>query len=307
MSRTADLHDGETLPFRFLVIKAEEAESKNGKTYVKTVMVNKEDKIDLNIFDKTLSSFPFLGKVVDIMLTKNGQYYNLHGDINLVYGADMSEFIPEEPIDTDRVVREFRNSIQGMSEHPIVQQITNKIFEDNIDKFVEWTAAKSMHHNRKKGLAYHEYRMLRAAKSLAFIYELNNVYIEAGVILHDIAKIRELSMDEFGNVDYTVEGDLLGHIYIGAEMIQDACHELGIDPKEEDVLILKHMILSHHGKLEFGAVKFPATKEAYALSMIDDFDSKIWKYESIMGEMEAGTVSNMGKGRDMPSVYKYND
>lgn len=113
--------------------------------------------------------------------------------------------------------------------------------------------------------------MLKIAKSLCDIYPLlNRSLLYSAIILHDIGKVRELS----GPVatTYTVEGNLLGHISIASDEVAEAAKELGID--SEEVMLLRHMILAHHGKMEFGSPKLPHLKEAEILFFIDNIDAK---------------------------------
>ena len=148
-----------------------------------------------------------------------------------------------------------------------------------------------MHHNYIGGLLYHIWRMMRSGICMSTVYNLDRTMLSAGIILHDIGKLVELKSDEFGSAEYTIAGNLFGHLYIGAEMIDKTRAALGLE-ESEDVMLLKHMILSHHNKLEFGAVKRPATKEAFALAMIDEMDSKIEQYEQELNKLEPGTCGN---------------
>lgn len=125
----------------------------------------------------------------------------------------------------------------------------------------------------------------------------------SAAILHDIGKLRELQMDNLGNAEYTIEGNLYGHLYLGAVMIREACSACGIDENSKTIQLLIHMILSHHGKMEYGAVKTPATREAYVLHILDDLDSKLWIYEDTMKNTEPGTFSQPNRWLDGAVVY----
>lgn len=125
----------------------------------------------------------------------------------------------------------------------------------------------------------------------------------SAAILHDIGKLRELQMDSIGNAEYTMEGNLYGHLYLGAIMIREACSACGIDENSKTIQLLIHMILSHHGKQKYGAVKTPATREAYVLHILDDLDSKLWIYEDTMKNTEPGTFSQPNRWLDGAVVY----
>ncbi len=151
------------------------------------------------------------------------------------------------------------------------------------------------------GLAYHVVSMLRIAKSLAGLYpSLDTDLLYAGVILHDLGKVRELS----GPIDttYTVEGKLLGHISIMSNELTEAAKELGIEG--EEVLVLQHLILSHHGKGEWGSPKAPAIREAEVLHMIDNVDAKINMMDRALERVQPGTFSERIKPLDNRSFYK---
>ena len=137
------------------------------------------------------------------------------------------------------------------------------------DKFFTYPAASSHHHNFASGLSYHVLTMLEIAKSLCNIYPLlNRSLLYSSIILHDLGK------GNYGPVatTYTVEGNLLGHISIASDEVAEAAKELGIDG--EEVMLLRHMILAHHGKMEFGSPKLPHLKEAEILFFIDNIDAK---------------------------------
>jgi 3'-5' exoribonuclease len=129
----------------------------------------------------------------------------------------------------------------------------------------------------------------------------------AGASLHDIGKLRELDVDPYGVTTYTVEGNLFGHLFIGPMMVDEACRELGIDPTKEKVMLLKHMIASHHKKQDQGAVRPPATAEAYTLAVLDDLDSALYKYNDEFKKLEPGTMTTQLNRDFGTAVYKMNN
>ena len=129
-----------------------------------------------------------------------------------------------------------------------------------------------MHHNYIGGLSYHVIGMLHLADGFINTYNyLNSDYVYAGIILHDIAKVLELT--EPINPQYSTEGQLVGHLVMGAMEIKMASKELGYEDSEE-ALVLIHMLISHHGVPQFGAAKKPMVAEAMLLWYIDSIDSK---------------------------------
>ena len=153
-----------------------------------------------------------------------------------------------------------------------ILKITKKALKKCEKSFFLYPAGQRLHHNYVGGLAHHTLGMLNLANDFAknFPY-LNKDYLFAGVILHDLGKTVEFTGVE--NTEYSLEGQLLGHLVIGGFSVHDIACELGLENKEE-VLLLEHMVISHHGQPAFGACKRPQTAEAAALWYIDTLDSK---------------------------------
>ena len=166
--------------------------------------------------------------------------------------------------------------------------------EDNREKLLTWAAGKSVHHNIRGGLLYHMYTMLQSASQLYKVYKnilpLDRDLLFAGVILHDIGKVRELSCSSIMSIDYTPDGNLLGHLFIGAEMVGECAKKLGLP--EEKTLLLQHMLLSHHGKREMGAVTLPAIPEASILPHVDCMDAEMYMFRSAREETKPGEMSD---------------
>lgn len=146
--------------------------------------------------------------------------------------------------------------------------------------------------------------MLKSASRLAEVYKdtLDTKLLYAGVILHDIGKIKELECNVLGSADYTSDGNLLGHLFIGAEMVSEYAKKYDLGEIEER--LLKHMIVSHHGKREFGAIALPAIPEAMLLHHIDCMDAEIYQYEEVRKNMKADSMSDRVFGLNDVHVYK---
>ena len=144
--------------------------------------------------------------------------------------------------------------------------------------------------------------MAKASEVYTNIYEVNGDIITAGVILHDIGKLKELDTDDLGSASFTTEGRLFGHLLLGVMMIEEVAKEIGTP--NEIVEQLEHIIASHHGKYEYGAIALPATKEAEIVYMLDMADSRIYMYEEAYKKVEPGEMSDYVKGLDK-SVIKF--
>ena len=301
--KVKDIKKGFKGTVRALLRSVEENVGKTNSTYVTIAFSDGEGDYKANCFSRSAKDFPPKGTIVDLdVVFKENGYLNIDG-FQTAYGADVSEFVPHAPIDINMAMGDIDMAVAKMAVRPELCRVVKYCVDKHRNNLKNWSAAKSYHHNYLGGLLFHIWRMLKSGEQAARIYELDSVLLNAGIILHDIGKLRELAVDGLGTAEYTLEGELFGHLYMGAEMIEEACRALSIDSKCEDIMLLKHMILSHHNKLEYGAVRRPATKEAYVLSMLDDMDAKIWQFENALKDMEPGTTAQV-KNLDGVAIYK---
>ena len=163
--------------------------------------------------------------------------------------------------------------------------------------FYSSSAAKSMHHNLYGGLVYHTSRMVDAAFAICDVYTmLDRELLVCGAAIHDLGKLKELKTSDTGVASYTTEGSLLGHALLGIEMIDEevAARDAAAGRQtydRDDIMCIKHLIASHHGKLEWEAIKLPAMPEAMMLHELDMIDSRIYIYEETLSKTEPGTLS----------------
>jgi 3'-5' exoribonuclease len=185
---------------------------------------------------------------------------------------DFLEFAKMSKEDLKDAVREY---IVKM-ENPILKKLVLELLKDYVDEYFVHPAAKVMHHNYVSGLAYHVYSMLKLADAHLELYPfLNKDLVYAGIILHDLGKIVEMTKE---TGEYTKAGNLLGHITISVNKLHQKSVELGVEESEE-TLLLQHIILSHHGLLEYGSPKEPIIPEAYLIYMLDYTDSRMASLE----------------------------
>ena len=150
--------------------------------------------------------------------------------------------------------------------------------------------------------------MLKTGVIFSRVYSFNKEILYTAIILHDMGKLQELETDSIGAADYTVDGILFGHTMLAIEWIDQMAAEAtasGLPYDQEKIRLLKHCIASHHGKLEYGAVTMPATKEAMLLHEIDMIDSRMYQYEQVEKELKPGEMSEHIFGLDS-RVYKPN-
>ncbi|MDX9691361.1 MAG: metal-dependent phosphohydrolase, partial [Acholeplasmataceae bacterium] len=185
----------------------------------------------------------------------------------------------------------------------VLKEITEKIYLENERAFYLHPAATKFHHAYVGGLSYHTLTMLKLIEPFIQIYPyLNHDLLIAATILHDMSKIGEIS-----GVDgeYTKEGLLIGHLVMQTVDIDRVARQLGYE-NEEEVLLLKHMIISHHGQFNFGSPKKPQTGEALLLWFVDTIDSKFTVLGEVLEDTKEGTFTNMISVMDKMRFYKTN-
>ena len=290
-----------------LIIALSEKSQKNGGTYVDVKTTDGFSKIDMKFFNKSVAELASKGisegMVADFDLFVqdfNGAKSIRIDDIRpSKSGAVPTDFLVTAPIDTkvafDKICEylQKKTAAGAGGEYTPITDLAYQLLQENKDAFIFAGAAKGMHHDLIGGLMYHTYRMFAMATRVCQIYKsLDEDILISAVALHDIAKLREMNTSPMGDITYTVEGQLMGHLYMGAEMIHDyALANPGkYDP--EKVMLLKHMILSHHLNPEWGAVKGPSTAEAQMLHYIDQIDAKMYVFETRFEDLAPGSVTD---------------
>jgi len=265
----------------FLVLDKNVAATKNGKPYIALNLSDKTGSVKARVWDNAekLSQQFDAGDIV----TVKSYSVSYQGDIQLNVNniikisdddTDLTFFLPSSENDPDKCMEEIFEIINKIKNDNL-KKLLQTIFSDDfiLSAFKKAPAAKTIHHDYIGGLLDHTLNVTRLAKDLSKYYKnIDTDLLITGAILHDIGKIYELSYDR--NFEYTDEGRLVGHISIGVEILNEKVSLLPGFPLEL-ILILKHMILSHHGKFEFGSPKRPKTLEAMMLHYLDDIDSKI--------------------------------
>jgi 3'-5' exoribonuclease len=197
--------------------------------------------------------------------------------------ADHADFFPVSERDLEEMFAEVRGIIAGIG-NPHLKALLEAVFGDQqiARLYRRAPAAKSVHHAYLGGLMEHVLSLCKFCRFAAAHYEdIDADLLLAGALLHDVGKIYELSYDRsFG---YTTEGQLLGHIVIGIRMIEEKLRTLPDFPPRLAALV-EHMVLSHHGRLEFGSPKVPLFPEAMLLYCLDDLDSKMECMRSLVAE-----------------------
>ncbi len=217
--------------------------------------------------------------------------------------ADMSELVPCAPVEPVAAYAAILKTVFEFGDADI-RALTQSILTKNREKFLLCPAAVKLHHATRGGLAHHTLSVLRLAKAVAEAYPyLRKDLLYAGVILHDIGKLREMDTAETGLADsYTAEGMLIGHICIGVIDVALAAKEIGIP--EEKALCLEHMLLAHHGQPEYGSPKYPMFPEAEVLSQLDMLDSRLYEMQAALEGVREGGFSERQWALDNRPLYR---
>lgn len=226
------------------------------------------------------------------------------GKVSDAEGVKVEDYIPSAPYSAEHMYNFIINVINEKMQDDEFKKICLSILEENKKELMIAPAAKKNHHAVRSGLLYHTSTMLRGAIALSSIYSfLKRDLLFTGVILHDMGKLFEMKQNEVGLVsEYTTEGTLLGHIIQGVNYVDEIGKKLNID--NEKILLIKHMILSHHYIPEHGSPKAPAFPEAELLHYLDILDARMYDMQQAIEGTETGSFSERIWSLENRSVYK---
>jgi len=276
------IKSGQVVDDIFVVRDKQIAYKKNGDPYLTFTLLDKTGEIkavawnrvtDLNDLLTDTTYIKASGKVSEYMGTL--QFVVL--DIKLASSADVDpkDFLPATEKDVDKMFNRLKVIIAGSIKEPCLFDLVNNFFSDDhfIRAFKAAPAGKKMHHAYIGGLLEHTLTMAEMGLAVVeHIKILNRDLLLTGIILHDIGKIYEYTY-EAPPIDYSDEGRLLGHITIGAQMLDEQLKKVGFP--EPLAMRLKHLIISHHGRQEWGSPEPPKTLEAVVLHNLDMLDTQI--------------------------------
>ena len=268
----------------FLLVRAAtQRTSSNGSKYLDMTLCDISGEVNAKMWDGTAAA-PGVGKVIRLrgmMLEYNGKPQLRVDKFRLALENDrfdMSMLMPCAPEPPQNMMDYILNRADAIVDKELKALVLLRL-EQAGDKIYYYPAAQKLHHAERSGLLHHTSTMLRTAQALCEIYpQLDGDLLAAGVILHDLCKLEELSADEMGVVsEYTVEGQLLGHLVQGVSALGRAAEKLGT--RKELVLMLQHMILSHHDLPEYGSPRRPMFPEAEVLHIIDLLDARMFEMD----------------------------
>ncbi len=293
MALIKDFREGDRLSQVVLCKYKQLGTARNGKNYYALSFQDKTGIVDAKIWDlgPGIDHFEALDYIyIDGEVTSfNGA---LQINVKRVRKASEGEYVPADFFpcskrDAKQMYEELLEIIAQVK-NTYLNQLLQKIFIDDqefIKRFKEHSAAKSVHHNFIGGLLEHTLNVTKIAKNYITIYpEMSEDLLVTAALCHDIGKVHELS--SFPENDYTDDGQLIGHIIIGYEIISNHIKSIAGFPKKT-ASELRHCLLAHHGKLEFGSPKKPMIIEAMALNLADEADAKIMMFSSATEDLAA--------------------
>lgn len=288
------LAEGDQLEELFMVKSMRRGETRAGKPYLSLTFSDKSGEIGGPAWDnvETLEKLCVPGTVVRVRGLVQSYRDRLQLKLDTVEAADSSEygmdaFVAASQRDSGSMQSELEFLIDSVGDS-FIRKLLERIFivSDAGENFQTAPAAKGIHHAYLGGLLEHSLSMAQVASMLAGHYRgIDRDLLVAGALLHDIGKIEELN-NNVGVIDYTDVGRLKGHLVIGCELVGNMAREIKDFPADR-LTHLQHLVLSHHGRQEFGSPVVPMTAEALLLSFIDDMDSKMNLVEQLSRKMKS--------------------
>ena len=302
-------HDiGEQVELFLLIKSATKGTASNGKPFLTLILQDQSGEIEAKLWDAGEDDEKSFAAQNIVKISGEVQNYRGKNQLKIRQirksissdSVKLDDFLETAPLSQDEMAGTLTQYIFEMK-NPNIQRITRHLLKKHQKSYLVFPAATKNHHEFVSGLAYHVVSMLDLAKAISGLYpSLDRDLLYAGVILHDMGKVLELS----GPIStvYTVEGNLLGHITIMVNEIGKAADELGISG--EEVLILQHLVLSHHGKAEWGSPKPPLIKEAEILHYIDNIDAKMNMLDRALERVKPGEFTERIFALDNRTFYK---
>jgi 3'-5' exoribonuclease len=278
----SDLRDGQAVTSLFMVgVKEIRTSQRSGKSWLELALRDRTGSIPAKMWD----NFEALAKTFEaddvVQIRGRVKLYNGQKEMTLeqivpaaVRDYDLSDFLAHTRHDIEKLYADLGAAVAAVK-NPWIKRLLESVVNDPaiVPKLKRAPAAMNMHHAFVGGLLEHTVSLIGLGRSVAAHYpELDADVLLAGIVLHDIGKIDELSYERATN--YTTAGRLLGHITIGTLLVREKIKAIPGFPEPLAILI-EHLILSHHGTYEFGSPSLPQTREAVALHFLDDMDSKM--------------------------------
>lgn len=289
-----------------LITKADAGKTNKNTPYLNLILEDASGILDAKFWNLTEEQ---------VRTWKPGMIVEAKGDLNLYRNApqlrvrtlklledeNLMDYVRSAPESRQQMEKEVDRLLSEMK-NPVIRDVTGELLNMYREEFFSWPAAVRNHHNYPGGLAYHTLSMARIGLQMAAMYEwLDSDLLMAGILLHDLGKVMELSAPILP--EYTPQGNLVGHISIASTLIDRVAVILELENTEE-VMLLKHMVLSHHGKHEYGSPVLPMIPEAEILNLIDNIDARMVMMHEALKEVTPGTFGPRVFALDNRMLYR---
>lgn len=320
--RLSDVNVGDKVTVTARIVtepsQVSESLSKNGKPFVRFYLKDSDLSVKVMMFDTTQSAITSIpnGSVVTAEITcdmyNNAPSYKVTPGSIQVTDLDPADFVASAPLDISMMFDYIINTVQSYrkvytkpdgTEYIPLADATVQVLTKYQNAFCKGAAAVSMHHSYYGGLIYHTYRMLCSAEALLSKGHYANLDAEltvCGIVLHDIGKVLEYHTSDFGDATISFFGQSQNHMIQGYNIVRSI---RDVNPLK--LFALSHIVLSHHGQIEWGAVTVPMLPEAVFVHMLDNLDAKLTMFDEVYSTMEDNTLSEKIFGLDS-RVYKLN-
>lgn len=299
---------GDSFDGFMLIREARKGVASNGKPFLTLIFRDKTGEIDAKLWDASQQDEETY--TAETIVKLSGLINEFRGraqfriqsirPVRATEGMAINDFLEEAPVKKEVLYEQIMETIFEM-ENPNIQRIVRAFINKYKEDILQYPAASSNHHAYVSGLAHHIVSMLNIAKELYKLYpDINKDLLYAGIILHDLGKLHELS--GVISTTYTIKGTLLGHIPMMVSEIEEVAKELNID--SEEVVILQHLVLSHHGKAEWGSPKPPLVREAEILHFIDLIDAKMNILNKALAHVKPGEFTERLFPMENRAFYK---
>ena len=308
--RLAEMIKGQMFDGFLLTRSAAQRTSSNGSKYLDMTLCDISGDVNAKMWD-ALTPPPNAADVIRVrgmMQEYNGKPQLRVDKMRPATEADnydISQLVPCAPQPAGEMLDYILNRVDAIRD-PEMKQLLLTRLEECGDRLSYYPAASKLHHAERSGLLHHTSTMLQMAAHVCEVYPtLDSDLLAAGVILHDLCKLTEMTADEIGMVsDYTAEGMLIGHLVQGVAELSRLGRELGV--KKETMLLLEHMILSHHDLPEYGSPKPPMFPEAEVLHILDLMDARIFEMNRALATIQPGGFTDKIWSLDR-KLYKRKD
>ncbi len=282
-----------------LVRSCDKKTSKNGSFYLDIILSDSDGEINAKVWDYKgdEAAMPVVNTVIlvrGLISTYNNapqmridRYRQTEERDNI----NMADFVPSAAYSDADMLAKVCAYISSMQDEDI-RKLCNAVIADFGEKMSIWPAAYKLHHAIRGGLLMHTLSIMKMADAVASLYaSVDRDLLLCGALLHDVEKLTEYNVSEAGLVEsYTVRGTLVGHLVGGAMLIEGYGKRLGLNP--DTVMLIQHMIASHHGEPEYGAAVRPLFLEAEILSQLDLMDANIYEINAALGSIAPGEFTS---------------